>query len=63
MLPLRFSSSSRPYSGTQPVMAAHSALLALSRLERAPQTELTYGVALDSEKAQTSPKFGTFVAM
>ena len=30
-----------------------------SRLERAPRAPLTYGVALDSEKATCSPKKGT----
>ncbi len=40
--------------------AAHRALCADSRLVRAPSTEFTYGVALDSEKAMTSPNAGTF---
>ena len=34
-----------------------------SRLVRAPSTELTYGVALDSEKATISPKEGTFFSI
>lgn len=63
IVPFLFSSSNSPYSGTYPVIAANKAELAPSRFDLAPQIELTYGVALDSENAVISPKFGTLVSI